>query len=484
MPNQALTISCAPARAEVFVGESLPVRTVLENVSAGAVDVVSPRSPEPPPMSYDLRAPGSGQVIHMVSLQTQFDDPHGEDVVEPMDPDLQTLQPGERVTFDHDLCECAGSESFAPGDYQLVARYYLDGVELLSAPAALRVVSPMIHHLASMACPRRQRICAAFDHLSDGGVQLLAREPLADEPEDGVFHRWLDLAGVRQLGSLALAAHTTARAEGRWLAWIQGDQAAAARPWGDVLAGQVPPLELDLSTPLLAEPGFQLPGGDGLFVAAGEAPGGAYVAWIHFSNQGGKRGSAVPLADRLPDRVLARYDTTPRRQRVHLVWGEPGEGGVRILRRSFLGDGQPDDADAELLLSRPAPLRALELHPLGPGDGAYVHALLGPDEDGLMSYFRLPLVGPDWQMEEWTFEAPEDPVDDWAIGHAAGARLPVLARAGDRLLLTRAKADPHWHALTDGAMGTTHLHLLSTEDGRRWAGWVEPHAGPCYLPLR
>ena len=481
MPKQALTISCAPARAEVFVGESLPVRTVLENVSGGPVDVVSPRSPEPPPMSYDLRAPGSGQVIHVVSLATQFEDPLGEDVVEPMDPDLQTLQPGERVTFDHDLCECAGAESFAPGDYRIVARCYHEGVELLSAPVAVEVVAPMVHHLASLVCPTRLLVCAAFEHLGDGGVELLAREPYTEEPGDGVFHRWLDLAGVRQLDSLALAVHTAPRGEGRWMAWIQDGQAAAARPWGDLLSARVPPLDLDLEAPLLAEPGFQLPDGAGLFVAAGRAPGGAYVAWIHLAGQAASRGSAVPLADHLPERVLARQDVAPKQGRVHLVWAERDAATIRILRRSSAGDGQPVDADPELLLSRAAPLRAMELHPIGPGLGAFVHAVLGPDEDGLMSYFRLPLVGPDWQMKEWTFEAPDDPVDDWAISGTAGGGLPVLARCGDRLLLTQAKTDPGWHALTDGAMGTTHLHLLTTGDGRRWAGWVEPRSGPCYL---
>ena len=482
MPGSAIAITCTPNRAEVFVGESLPVRTVLENVSARAVDLVSPRSPEPPPMSYDLRLPASGQVIHVVSLQTQFEDPDGEEVLEPMDPELHTLQPGARLTFDHDLCECAGA-GFTPGDYHLLARYYLDGVEVLSLPAAVRIVAPMIHHLASLACPTRRVVCAAFDHLGDDAVLVLAREPFSEEAGDGVFYRWMELAGIRQLGSLALAAHAAGRGEGRWMAWIQDGQAAAARPWGDVLSARAAPLDLDLESAILAEPGFQLPDGSGLFVAAGLAPGGAHVAWLTFNGQAGKRGSVVPLAPDLPSRVLARYDPKPRGGRMHLVWAVPEGAGVKILRRTFLGNGQPEDADAELLLGRDAPVRALELHPLGAGDQAFVHALLGPDVEQMMSYFRLPLIGPDWKMEEWTFPAPTDPADDWAIATSPRGALPVLARCGDRFLLTRAKAEPHWHSIMEGAMGTTHLHLLATEEGSLWAGWCEPRTGPVYVSV-
>ena len=480
MSGNALSLSCTPARGHAFVGESLPVRTVLTNGTAQMVDAVSPHSPVPPPLTFELRAPTSGKVIHQLEPRGMPEDPDGGRY-EPEDPLVHPLQPGQDLTFNHDLCEVAGA-ALVPGDYQLVARYTLDGAEVLAPAVGLRIEAPMLHHLASLACPMQWLVCTAYDHLGDDEVLVLAREPFSDEVGDGMFYRWVELPGARQLDSLALAIHTTAEAEGRWMAWIQDGQAAAALPWGNVLSARVPPLELDLESAILAEPGFQMPDGSGLFVAAGGAPGGAYVAWLRFSDQVGKRGSAVPLATDLPARVLARYDPDPRGGRMHLVWAEPSTSGVKILRRTFLGDGQPEDADPELLLTRDAPLCALELHPLGSGEHAFVHALLGP-ERGQMSYFRLPLLGPDWKMEERTFPALEDPVDEWAIAASAAGELPVLVRCGDRLLLTRAKAEPHWHKLMDGAMGTTHLRLLATEEGSLWAGWCEPRTGPVYVSV-
>lgn len=482
MAGNALTLSCVPSHGAVFVGESLRVQTALTNSSSAAVDVVSPRSPAPPPLVFELRSPTSGKVIHRVDVGWVPEDPDGGRL-EPELPLMEPLLPGQAQQFDHDLCELTPSV-FASGGYHLVARYTPGaGPEVLSPAVDLRVSAPMIHHVASLACPNQWLVCTAFDHLGGDGVQVLAREPLSDEASDGVFYRWADLDGIRQLDSLALAAHTAPRGEGRWLAWIQAGRAAAVRPWGNVLSARVQPLDLDLERALLAEPGFQLADGTGLFVAAGEAPGGAHVTWLHLSARGGQRGSVVPLAPDLPSRVLARYDPGPTKGRLHLVWADPAAAGARILRRTFRGDGQPEDADPELLLERPAPLRALELHPLGDGDRALVHALVGPDDEQMMSYFRLPLVGPDWQMEEWTFPAFDDPVDDWAIAASSAKDLPVLARCGDRFLLTRAKAEPHWHPLADGAMGTTHLHLLATGDGRLWAGWCEPHIGPVYMGI-
>ena len=481
MSGNALSLSCAPTRDNVLVGESLPVRTELTNGTSQVLDAVAPHSPVPPPLTFELRAPASGKVMHHVAPSGMPEDPDGGRY-EPEDPLVHPLQPGDSLAFDHDLCELAGA-SLTPGDYLLVARYSTDGAEVLSPAVELRIEAPMLHHMVSLACPMQWLICTAYDHLGDDEVAVLAREPFSDEQGDGMFFRWAELAGARQLDSVALAAHTTAEAEGRWMAWIHGDQVAAARPWGNVLSARVPPVDLDLESAILAEPGFQMPDGSGLFVAAGSAPGGAYVTWLRFSEQAGKRGSAVPLAPDLPARVLVRHDAEPRGGRVYLVWAETDGAGVRILRRTFLGDGQPEDADPELLLQRAAPLQALELHPLGPGGRAFVHALLGP-ERGEMSYFRLPLLGPDWKMEEWTFPMPDDPVDDWAIAASAGSELPVLARIGDNLMLTRAKAQPHWHKLMDGAMGTTHLQLLATEDGLHQAGWCEPRTGPVYMGLR
>ncbi len=480
MSGNAMSLSCAPARAHAFVGESLPLRTELANGTAQAVDAVAPDSDVPPPLTFELRAPGTGKVVHQVAPVSPYEDPDGGDY-EPEEPELHTLQPGDTLDYRHDLGKLAGA-SLTPGDYHLVARYSLDGADVEAPAVELRIEAPMLHHLAGLACPMKWLVCTAHDHLGDDEVIVLAREPYSVEPGDGVFYRWAELAGERQLDSLALAIHTTPNGEGRWMAWTQDGKAEAARPWGNVLSARVPPVDLDLESAILAGPGFQMPGGSGLFVVAGMAPGGAYVAWLRLSGQAGSRGSAVPLAPDLPDRLLARYDPEARGGRIHLVWAETDSAGVKILRRTFLGDGQPEDADPELLLQRNAPLRALELAPLGPGDRAFVHALVGP-ERGQMSYFRLPLTGPDFKMEEWTFPAPEEQVDDWAIAASTAGDLPVLARCGDRLMVTRAKAHPHWHTLMEGAMGATHLHLLATGDGVLWPGWCEPRVGPVYMAL-
>lgn len=478
--TDTLTLACAPARREVFVGESLAVSVVLTNAGAAACEVVAPGSPDPPPLSFELRAAASGAVVHQVSRQALEVELAGDEEWEPLDSELLSLASGAAVTYQADLSELTLS-SFAPGDYQLVARYQ-GSTPVDSPPVALRVVVPQVHHLASLACPVRRLICTAYDHLGQGAVKLLSREPFAEDPDSGVFYRWLSFTGLDQLGGVSLAIHTAPRAEGRWLAWIQQRHLSAVRPWGDTLGLQVNPRRLALEASLLAEPGFQLADGSGLFVAAGEVSGEAYVTLVSLSGETAGPSTVVPLAPELPGRLLACLSEDCGR--IHLVWSE-GSGPVRILRRTYRVDGRPEDPAPALLLERDAPLLALELFPRDcEPSGGYAHALLGPPEpDAPLSYFRLPLGSAGWKLEEWQVPLPDDPVDDWAIAASPADGLPVAARCGDRLLLARARLASGWQQVSEGMMGLTHLHLLVTEGARLWAGWCEPGVGPVYLQV-
>jgi len=468
----------------VFPGESLQVKTVLTNGSGQPEDVVDPASPEPPPLSFVLRSPKDGHTAYAISQAALFQALAGEDVLEPMDPEMVALQPGQTINYDLDLCEYAMG-SFMPGDYHLVATYGRGSSAVSSSPQPVQVMTPKIGSLTSLVCPIRRLVCTAFDHLSDDEVMLFTREPFSEVPDNGVFERRLVFPQTKALQGLALAAHTAGRGEGRWLAWIQEDHVGAARPWGNALSSQAALTSPGLSNILLAEPGFQLPDGEGLFVVAGEAPEGAFVTRFNFGHQTTQQGDLTPLAPHLPGRLLACYTPDDQGDRMHLVWSEEQDATTRIFRRTYGGDGQPEDPQPVQLLKRDMPLAALELHPLpGGGKQAYAHALLGPsDEDGSMSYFRLPLQGPAWRSGEWTLPAPQDPVDQWAIASAFAGNLPVLALCGDTLLFNRAQTGGHWHPLLDGVARITHLHLLAGSAGQFWAGWCDPLTGLVYYPL-
>lgn len=474
----SLSIRCTVPKPLVFPGESLEARLRLENGGDAPLEIVAPGSAEPPPIVLELQD-DDGRVLYTLSRAGLHEDLAGEDWLPPMEPELLSLGPGEGVDFEEDIAELipAGLE---PGVYTLTVRYEGFGA---SKPVRVEVVTPRVDHLARLLCPQQRKIATAFDHAGDDEVLLLSREPFSEAPENGVFYRWLAFPQTAGLGALALAAHTAPRLEGRWLAWLQGQYLGAARPWGNVLTDQVSPTYIGLERPLLAEPGFQLDDGSALFLAAGGVRGGAGVTRLSCSAGVAAAGPVVPLCDRAPKRLLARY-APEEGGRLTLVWAEERRRGVKIWMRRYGGDGQPEDPAPELLLERPAPLQALELWPLGGAEGGFVHALIGPEGDeGWMSYVRLPLQQSDQLFEEWQILAPEGQVDDWAIASTAAGALPVVARVSDKLLLCRARAPRQWELLSDGLAGASFLHLLGAEDHGLWVGLCDALLGPIYLAL-
>jgi hypothetical protein len=480
-----LELKCTPYQSHVLPGESLMVRLVLSNAGAEPVELADPDSGMPRPLTFELRHPADGRPVYELSPADHMQALAGEDTLAPMPEVPLTLQPGAALTFDDDVCEHT-TTAFVPGEYRLVVSYATEEGQVTAPAAAVEVQQPRAERLASLVCPLEQVICTAFDHLTgDDQVRLLAREPFSDSPNDGLFRGLLRFKRADRPQSLVLAAHAAGRLRGRWLAWLQGDHLGGARYWGTALCEQVPPTSLGLDPLLLAEPGFQLAGDEGLLLVAGQASGGgAYVTRVSLQGGQARHGAMVHLGPSLPGRLLARLAPREAGGRAHLVWSEPRDGGVRIYRRSYRSDGQPEDLAPVPLLERPVPLLALALDPLGDTDQAFVHALLGPEgEERSLSYFRLPLDGNQVRIEEWTLTAPGQPVDAWAIASHSAGGLPVLARCGTRLLIGRARDPVGWSELADHLLRATHLQLLALHSGQLWAGWVDHRVGPCYLPL-
>ena len=136
----------------------------------------------------------------------------------------------------------------------------------------------------------------------------------------------------------------------------------------------------------------------------------------------------------------------------------------------------------ELLYERRPPLAAFEMQTLAEGGKTQVHSLFGSG-DGEMNYVRIQLDRQEQSVDERAFPAPSAEVKAWAISTAEIDNPPVIARTADSILWTQAKKNAEWNVLTESTEEITHLHILASDRGGFWAGWVDPSFGIRYAQI-
>lgn len=479
MDASDLTLTVTPRRRELLAGEELWVQVELRNEGQQAVQVTHPRSPAGRPVSYTMEPVGSSQPAVKISQAAYRRRRAGGDVLPRLRSITATLEPGEALGFADDIAKYSDG-ALEPGDYRLVARH--TELPLASDPVELRLVLPSIQSMSALLCPLRQQLAAAFDHTNnDGTVALYQKDTIGAGPDTGTFRRRQQLPAGVQLDGVAVACMAEDFGEGRWIAWLHHGLLGAARGAGTaVTSGQLAPCQLDVASPVLARPGFQLAGADGsgLFWVVGQLGPDAAVQQVSLNRGQVVMAAPVPLYAGQPARAVAHCDHVGGYWATHVVWIDDQSQAAWAV--SLDPDGGALGGAEEVFGRHRGPALCLELFPLGPAGEAQVHLLFGPspDDGRTMTYVRAPLIPGQVPLEEWTFPAPDQPAEAWAVANVGSQEsLPVVAKAGDALLWTRAITHDQWQVLDQGLPPIGNLHLLVSVKREHWVVWTDPLAG-------
>ncbi len=476
MNNLQVTVS--PVLPEVLSGESLRVRVTVTNTGDEPVSVQGAAIPHSPVL-YELRSPDDDRVIYGVSQQSYRTRRSGGDVLMPMEPVMATLETGQSVTLGEDLAEYAAS-GFAPGVYNLVARYQVGAGYVISDPVEVRVAVPNISNLSSLFCILQGNVCCVFDHTNhDGSVSIFQRDITAD-----ILHRRLNIPAPGKVSDLVASAYAAPLGEGQWFAWLQDGTVGAGKGWGTVLNARVNPVPLGLSSAKLVSPGFQLADGSGLFLVSGLSDGEPCMQQFVFSAKGAQDGKIAPLNEYYDDRILACYDPSGKGGRMYLAWSKEAISTIGIHLCQYSVDKQAVTVPPELLYERRPPLAALEMQALAEDGKTHVYALFGPEGgDGEMNYVRIQIHGRKQSIKKRTFPAPSTEVKAWAISTADVDNPPVIARTANSIIWAQVRRDAEWNVLAESTEEITHLQILALDRGEFWASWVDPSFGIRFAPI-
>lgn len=479
----ALKMTVTPRRDQVLAREELWVDVTLTNTGDQPVDVPDPECAAPLPVVFVFDPVAGGDRV--AATQAGYEAfLTGDDIMPRARMETRTLAPGEAASMSHDLALYTLG-ALRPGRYTLAARHEALG---LAAPAVeLEVVQPGVQMMHSVLCPMQLEVATVFEHLCDDDRIVLFQQGLMDlAPASAAFVRRRELDFTAPLEALAVAVQPEAWADGRWFAWIQAEHICAMRGFdGSVTSGQIDPQLTALRQPGLARPGFHMSsgGGQGVFLAHGrDTQGWTCVQQFHFTRDTITPGPDVPLCRGELGQMIARCEHLGGASwRQQVVWSELDPAPVRACQLD--AEGKPLDAPHDLFHTWRGPAVCMEMFPVGPGDQAVAHVLCGPGSDGhTMSYLRLPLAQ-GAAKEEWTFQAPDQPVEAWAISGLPGGGLPVVAFAGGQLLTTSAMSGAGWSLLFDQLPAVGNLQLLVTPEADYLVSWYSPLEGLQFYPL-
>ncbi len=476
MDNLQVTVS--PVLPEVLSGESLQVEVTVTNTGDEPVSVQEVAIPHSP-VVYELRSPDDERVIYAVSQQSYRTRRSGGDVLMPMEPVMTTLETGQSVTLSEDLAEYAAS-GYAPGIYNLVARYQIGGSYVVSKPVEIRIATPNISNLSSLFCILQGNVCCVFDHTNyDGSASIFQRDITAD-----ILHRRLNIPAPGKIDDLMASAYAAPLGEGQWFAWLQDGTIGAGKGWGTVLNARVDPVPLELSSAKLISPGFQLADGSGLFLVSGLSDGNPCIQQFVFSADGAQDGKIFPLNEYYDDRVLACYDPSGKGSRMYLAWSKEAISTIGIHLCQYSVDSQTVTVPPELLYERRPPLAAFEMQTLAKEGKTNVYALFGPEGgDGEMNYVQIQIDDRKQSIRKRTFPAPSAEVKAWAISSADVDNPPVIAKTADSILWAQVRRDAEWNVLAEAPEEITHLQILASDRGGFWASWVDPSFGIRYAQI-
>lgn len=178
-------------------------------------------------------------------------------------------------------------------------------------------------------------------------------------------------------------------------------------------------------------------------------------------------GERLELGSRAAGHVLA---TAGDDGSVQLVWTEESDNGIEFWFRGAHAPPEPAKicaADGRVL--------AINLNPFPASRAPEAHVLLAVDKRHLR-YLRISLQ-PGGKPSIQELEAPEEPVQQWAITGEELTDLVVVCHDGEDLLYRYAAEKSEWETLA-AAGEVRHLQLYGTPRKYWAAAWMEPGLGP------
>jgi hypothetical protein len=446
-----VVIATFPEKPTYLSGQSLTVRTVIDNRGADETQVPSRMSPSQ--FTYFLRSQREGGPVYGLS-ESITSSRRSPDRIGAEPTESEPIPSGAKFEREEDIADF-WNEGFDPGKYWLTVRYGDDGPE---SPRSAVSILPLDVESFSSAVSEDHLSTVVAHRRADGQTVLLQRESYVLDPREGVFRLRQMLAKGGPVG-VATAIDVAPAGNGRWFCWTQDGMLNASVGWGNRLIVSAQPVPAEGR---LLSPGFQVALGTGLFGVV--SPTGRLTTYL---------ASASGLkphwnADLPGARGKVEWNAQPDGS-VTAAWEEAGSG--RILRQSFSADGHPADVTpGSLTPARPV---AWGLPVTGPP----VVWVLNPDKDGFSltlmprsgerSVTHLPALG---KATSWDFYVS-------AQGTSTGAVV-----SNGKIFFTPLSS-PAWKEVSD-APGALGLHIVSLNGRSFWAEWIEPGFGFRRISIR
>ena len=472
---EGIMVTAGPVKAAVLPGESLVIKSTVQNRGQAAVNVPSDQAASP--LSYKLQSDGGpGYEVSWELYETQ----KRVGLAPAMQLDLnENLPPGGTQIRNEDIA-LYSNEPFAIGKYKLTTAWTHGSDQAVSGFTRVVVAKPAIEAWASEVCRRTEELRSVFAHKrEDGEIVIYERSSRANRPEFGVFHPLLRLPKKTEVKSVAPAVVLEDSGQGVWLAWIAGKNLRVVGALAGELNAQPEAQPVSVGDPRVIAPGFQLGPGRVVFFVAGKGPAGPGLELWEGGTAGIKRLWQAPLGPAGPIRILARKgEGSPT---FVVIFEEVHGAGRRLWRRDY--DLKGPRGEARMLAEFPKPLLAWMIEPIDyPTPARLVVAHHdGEPEDVQAREVDLEGKGPAEPTKLPSLPKGSPAPDLWAVVSYDG-RLHVGARQEGKILYSEAGWTA-WKQVGTSAPGPGWLHLFSPHSIKLWAEWCVVDRGPLRTQL-
>jgi hypothetical protein len=467
-----LELSIAVQQPKILAGEVLTLTVTIRNI--GAADVLFDDPQSISPYGYEFRRCDNGELVETYSADEYW--AWSQATAPPAAAPPPILGTGDQWQFHEEL----RGHSATAGRYHLCAYLSSDDQHFRSSAAILEIEPIQDAAHVAAHCPTDEVFASLVAHHGAEETVILGQiGRSATQDDDPLSRLATGLSG--KINGLALAFPSYVHSQKSWFAWVQGQTLTACQRAHASLSTEVHgSVALSESPVQLLETGFQTRDDSAVFFAVDHE--GGRIVHIHFSPTGMEAKSFAAPWETAPERIALVGFGVPDISDYRMVWAV-NQGDTTDIYAAPLtaNEGGAGDAPPILLHRSALPLAAWAITPLVWQEEAQLQALWGPDDEGQMAYQRIRFGPQPPTSETWCFPPPDGDISSWAVGHAEGEELPVVARLDDAPFFNDAAAVQQWVGVF-ADLNTDHHRIWSTEAGAHWLIWLDDQRGPqCLL---
>jgi len=452
----------------ILVGSSLEVHVIIRNVGTRATEIGD--WVQLSPLRYELRSADDPAVVHQIS-EAAYLAPRDIPVFTD-DREFTTLNVHEHLVINESL-QSYSLQSFAPGNYHLLAIYDDNGEFFVSPAHELRIQALSQSTMSGAICHATGNFAAVVggtDELLQSAI--LQWNDLGEAPCDGFFIERSRRA--ERIEQVSQAVQLSYQDEGRWVAWLEGAEFHALQGWGGSLQTLSDPCLLPSPETLLHPRGIQADASLCHFFAVDSRAGKLYH--LRCDEERTSR-----TAYDFPCRLLEISQYVPGdSERLALFSGSTVGAETTIAIEAINIEGASVLEQRRVLDRKSLPLAACAASAvLDEGNSPRLHLLWGPAEEDRVMVYQVILCEKDGaSVDEWIVIPPTGAVDHWGISTSSGPMLPVVAQVGQRLLYLDAVEGGIWREAAQSYAG--HAFSLDVDpEGKHWLSWLDKHGALC-----